>query len=329
MDPGVLAQVLRPLQKLFSAEAHPKLLVGLGVADDAAVYQLNDQQAIISTTDFFTPVVDDPYDYGAIAAANAMSDVYAMGGEVLFVLNIAAFPPDMDPAFVTKILQGGADKVIEAGAAVAGGHTIQDKEPKYGLAVTGIIHPDRIFTKGGARPGDRLILSKALGTGTISTAVKREIAHPDHAGAMIESMKRLNRCAAVAGQVVGVRAATDITGFGLLGHATEMTQAGQIRFRLWMSAIPLLPGATDYAAEWIFPGGSHNNRTFYGHLVQFDENIPEDRQMLLWDAQTSGGLLLAVPADRVDDFFAECAEHEQQLWVVGEVIEGSGIEVAA
>jgi selenide,water dikinase len=317
------------LQNLFSAEAHPKLLVGLEAADDAAVYQLNDQQAIISTTDFFTPVVDDPYDYGAIAAANAMSDVYAMGGEVLFALNIAAFPPDMDPAFVTKILRGGADKVIEAGAVVAGGHTIQDKEPKYGLAVTGIVHPDHIFTKGRARPGDRLILSKALGTGTISTALKREIVQPDHAGAMIESMKRLNRCAAVAGQVAGVRAATDITGFGLLGHATEMTQASQIRFRFWMSAIPLLPGATDYAAEWVFPGGTHNNRSFYSHLVQFDENVPEDQQMLLWDAQTSGGLLLAVPADRVDDFFAECAEHEQQLWVVGEVIEGNGIEVAA
>jgi selenide,water dikinase len=146
---------------------------------------------------------------------------------------------------------------------------------------------------------------------------------------MIASMKRLNRCAAVAGQVVGLQAATDITGFGLLGHATEMTQAGQIGFRFWMSAIPLLPGAAEYAAKWIFPGGSHNNKSFYSHLVQFDENIPEDQQMLLWDAQTSGGLLLAVPADRVDDFFAECAEHEQQLWLVGEVVEGSGIEVAA
>jgi len=327
MDPGVLAQVLRPLQDLFSTQAHPRVLVGLGVADDAAVYQLNDGQAIISTTDFFTPVVDDPYDYGAIAAANAMSDVYAMGGEVLFALNIAAFPPDLDPAFVTEILRGGADKVIEAGGVIAGGHTIQDKEPKYGLAVTGLVHPDHIFTKGGARPGDQLILSKPLGTGTVSTALKRDVAHPDHVAVMIESMKRLNRCAAVAGQVVGVRAATDITGFGLLGHASEMTQAGRIRFRLWMSAIPLLPGATEYAAEWIFPGGSHNNKAYYGHLVQFDPGIPEDRQMLLWDAQTSGGLLLAVSPDRVNDFFAECALHEQPAWAVGEVLEGDGIQV--
>jgi len=301
----------------------------LGVADDAAVYRLNDQQAIISTTDFFTPVVDDPYDYGAIAAANAMSDVYAMGGEVLFALNIAAFPPDMDPSLVTEILRGGAEKVIEAGGVVAGGHTIQDKEPKYGLAVTGLVHPDRIFIKGGSRPGDQLILSKPLGTGTVSTALKRDVAQPDHVAAMIESMKRLNRCAAVAGQVAGVRAATDITGFGLLGHATEMTEAGAVRFRFWMNAIPLLPGATNYASEWIFPGGSHNNKAHYGHLVDFDTSIPEDRQMLLWDAQTSGGLLLAVPAPRLDDFFAECAKHDQQAWVIGEVLEGVGIEIAA
>jgi selenide,water dikinase len=329
MDPAVLAQVLRPLQNLFSAETHPQLLVGLGVADDAAVYRLNDEQAIISTTDFFTPVVDDPYDFGAIAAANAMSDVYAMGGEVLFALNIAAFPPDMDPALVSAILHGGADKVVEAGGVVAGGHTVQDKEPKYGMAVTGLVHPERIFTKGGARPGDRLVLTKPLGTGTISTALKREIVRPEHAAVMIESMKHLNRCAAQAGQAVGVRAATDVTGFGLLGHATEMTQAGGVRFRLRMSAIPLLPGAVDYAAEWVFPGGSHSNRAFYGPLVHFDADIPEDRQMLLWDAQTSGGLLLAIPAARVDDFMAACAGHEQQAWVVGEVTEGEGIEVVA
>ena len=327
MDPGVLAQVLRPLQNLFSTEAHPDVLVGLGVADDAAVYRLNDQQAIVSTTDFFTPIVDEPYDYGAIAAANAMSDVYAMGGEVLFALNIAAFPPDLDPSFVREILRGGADKVIEAGGVIAGGHTIQDKEPKYGLAVTGLVHPDHIFTKGGTVPGDQLILTKPLGTGTISTALKRDIAQPDHTAAMIESMKRLNRCGAIAGQVVGVRAATDVTGFGLLGHATEMTQAGGARFRFWMSAIPLLPGAAEYAAEWIFPGGSHNNKAFYSHLVQFDPGIPEEQQMLLWDAQTSGGLLLAVSPSRVGDFFAECAQHQQQAWVVGEVIEGAGIEV--
>jgi selenide,water dikinase len=329
MDPAVLAQVLRPLQHLFAHEAHPELLVGLGAADDAAVYRLNAEQAIISTTDFFTPVVDDPYDYGAVAAANAMSDVYAMGGEALFALNIAAFPPDMDPSLVSEILRGGAEKVAEAGAVVAGGHTIQDKEPKYGLAVTGLVHPERIFTKAGARPGDRLLLTKPLGTGTVSTALKQGLVQPEHEAAMIDSMKRLNRCAARAGQASGVRGATDITGFGLLGHASEMTEAGGVRFRFWMDAIPWLPGARQYAAEWIFPGGSHNNRAFYGHLVHFDPGIPEDQQMLLWDAQTSGGLLLAVPAGRVDDFLRVCQEHQQQAWLIGEVIEGKGIEVVA
>ena len=327
MDPGVLAQVLRPLQELFSTEGHPELLVGLGVADDAAVYRLNDQQAIISTIDFFTPVVDDPYDYGAIAAANAMSDVYAMGGEVLFALNVAAFPPDMDPALVTEILRGGAEKVQEAGGLIAGGHTIQDREPKYGLAVIGLAHPERIFTKGGARPGDRLLLSKPLGTGTISTALKRGVAQAEHVAAMVASMKRLNRGAARAARAVGVRAATDVTGFGLLGHAVEMVQAGEVGFRLRMEAIPFLPGALEYAAEWIFPGGAHNNRAFYQAHVRFSPAIPEERQMLLWDPQTSGGLLMAVPADRLEAFLAGCREQDQPVWVVGEVIEGTGIEV--
>lgn len=303
------------------------MLVGLGAIDDAAVYRLNDQQAIISTTDFFTPVVDDPYDFGAIAAANAMSDVYAMGGDVLFALNIAAFPVDMDPAIVAQILRGGADKVMEAGGVIAGGHTIQDREPKYGLAVIGMAHPDRIFTKGGARPGDRLFLTKPLGTGTISTALKRGLAQAEHVQVMVESMKRLNRDAAIVAREIGVRSATDITGFGLLGHASEMVQAGGVGFRIRMSAVPLLPGAMEYATEHIFPGGSHNNKAFYEHLVRFDKRISEEQQMLLWDAQTSGGLLIVVPADRVDDFRARCAERGQDAWVIGEVVEGTGIEV--
>jgi len=335
MDPAVLAQVLRPLANLFPGTDHPQLLVGLGVADDAAVYRLNDQQAIISTTDFFTPVVDDPYDYGAVAAANAMSDVYAMGGEVLFALNVAAFPADMPSEVITQIFKGGADKVAEAGAVVAGGHTIQDKEPKYGLAVTGLVHPDHIFTKGGARPGDVLVLTKPLGSGTISTALKQDKARPEHVAAMIANMKRLNRAAALAGQRVGIRGATDITGFGLLGHASEMTQAAGVRFRFWMKRIPLLPGAEECAAAWLFPGGAHNNKAFYSPLVHFDTRISEEQQMLLWDPQTSGGLLLAVPAQQVAEFTAHCQQLEgnrspaQSVWQIGEVIEGSGIEVVA
>jgi selenide,water dikinase len=330
MAPEVLAQVLRPLHNLFNGHHHPELLVGLGVADDAAVYKLNDEQAIIATTDFFTPVVDVPYDYGAIAAANSMSDVYAMGGEVLFALNVSAFPGGMDPAIISEILRGGADKVIEAGAVIAGGHTITDDEPKYGLAVTGWVHPECIFTKGGAQPGDVLVLTKPLGTGAISTALKRGVADSLHIDPMVESMKRLNRQAAQAAQAVGgVKAVTDITGFGLLGHAFEMTQASGQKFVFEMNQVPLLEGATIYAADFIFPGGTSNNKMYFEKEVTFAPAVPDHRQWLLWDAQTSGGLLLAIPADRLDDFFSTCTSNgrNQPAWVVGQVVNGSGIEV--
>jgi selenide,water dikinase len=298
------------------------------MADDAAVYKLNETQAIINTIDFFTPVVDDPYDYGAIAAANSMSDVYAMGGEVTFALNVGAFPAGMDPAIIAEILRGGAEKVIEAGAVIAGGHTVTDDEPKYGLAVVGLVHPERLFTKGGAKPGDRLVLTKPIGTGTISTALKRELADPVHVAAMVASMKRLNRRAAQAGQAVGgIKAATDITGFGLLGHGMEMAQASSSKFVLELNQIPLLDGAAVYAAQFIFPGGAANNKMFYEKDVAFAPAIPDDRQWLLWDPQTSGGLLLAVPAERLADFQSICAEQDQPAWVIGQVVPGSGIEV--
>lgn len=330
MAPEALAQVLRPLHNLFTNGNHPELLVGLGTADDAAIYQLNDEQAIINTIDFFTPVVDDPYDYGAVAATNSMSDVYAMGGEVMFALNVGAFPTDMDAEIITEILRGGAEKVIEAGAVIAGGHTVTDDEPKYGLAVTGLVHPQRIFTKGGARPGDKLILTKPLGTGTISTALKRNIVDPAHVTAMVESMKRLNRAAAQAGQLVGgLKAVTDITGFGLLGHAMEMTRASGYKFVFEINQIPLLDGAATYAADFIFPGGMSNNKTYFEQDVTFTPGISEDRQWLLWDPQTSGGLLMAVPPERLDDFLSACQAdgRNQAAWVIGEVITGTGIEV--
>ncbi len=325
----MLAQVLRPLHTLHTQQHNGSLLVGLDIADDAAIYKLNEEQAIINTTDFFTPVVDDPYDYGAIAAANSMSDVYAMGGEVLFALNIAGFPGNMDPTIITEILRGGAEKVIEADAVIAGGHTVQDEEPKYGLAVTGIVHPERYFIKGGAKPGDQLVLTKPLGTGTISTALKREIAKPAHVEPMIASMKRLNRCATQATQETGgVRSVTDITGFGLLGHSLEMTQASGVRFRFSFDQIPFLDGAFDYAAQFIFPGGASNNRLYFEKNVSFAPEISEDKQMLLWDPQTSGGLLLAIPADKLKTFQARCAQHQQSVWVIGEVEVGSGVVVA-
>ncbi len=328
MAPEALTQVLRPLQNLFSHNGHSDLLVGLSVADDAAVYKLNDEQAIINTIDFFTPVVDDPYDYGSIAAANSMSDVYAMGGEVSFALNVGAFPESMDSAIITEILRGGAEKVIEAGAIIAGGHTVTDDEPKYGLAVTGIVHPERFFTKGGAKPGDILILTKPLGTGSISTALKRGIAKAAYVAGMVESMKRLNKAAAQAAQATGgIKSVTDISGFGLLGHAMEMAQAAGCKFVFEMNQIPLLDGTAVYAADYVFPGGASNNILYFEKDVTFASTLSKDQQMILWDPQTSGGLLLAVPQERLADFQRACAEQEQATWVIGKVIAGSGIEV--
>ena len=314
--------MLRALDNLFPAEQHPNLLVGLGSPDDAAVYRLNDEQALIQTVDFFTPIVDTPYEYGAIAAANALSDVYAMGGEVLFALNIAALPPDLPTDMMAEILRGGADVVRSVGAAIAGGHTIQDKEPKYGLAVTGLVHPDRILTKGGARPGDALVLTKPLGTGTITTALKRGQVDPAHLDAAIASMMRLNRVASQAAQAAGARSATDITGFGLIGHASEMAEAAGVRFRIRFDALPWLPGALGYAEAWVFAGGAHNNHAFYNPLVTYTRPVLDWQETLLHDPQTSGGLLVAVAPERVDVFLAFCAERDQPAWVIGEVVEG-------
>ena len=219
------------------------MLVGLDGPDDAAVYQLNAEQAIISTIDFFPPVVDDPYTFGAIAAANALSDVYAMGGEVLFALNLAAFPDNLERAILTEILRGGAEKVREAGAIIIGGHTVSDQEPKYGLAVTGMVHPAHILAKGGAQVGDRLVLTKPLGVGLITTALKREQADPAHVEAAVQSMSALNRHAAHLAQRFEAHACTDVTGFGILGHGLEMASASNVMFRLHFANIPLLPGA--------------------------------------------------------------------------------------
>ncbi len=332
MAPEALAQVLRPLYNIFGSRVNtpPELLVGLDVADDAAVYKISDDLAIINTLDFFTPVVDDPYDYGAVAAANSMSDVYAMGGQVTFALNVGAFPAKLDLAIIAEILRGGAEKVVEAGAVIAGGHTVTDDEPKYGLVVTGMVHPERIFTKGGAKPGDVLVLTKPLGTGTISTALKREQADPAHVAGMVESMKRLNRSAAEAGQAIGgIKSVTDISGFGLLGHAVEMAKASGCKLVFEQNQIPFLDGATNYAADFVFPGGASNNKLYFEKDVSFASTIRDLTQWLLWDPQTSGGLLLAIPADRLEDFLSACTANgrDQACWVIGQVMQGHGIEV--
>ena len=279
------------------------------------------------TTDFFTPVVDDPYDYGAIAAANSLSDVYAMGGKPFLALNVAALPADLDTDIISEIFRGGAEKAREAGVVIAGGHSIQDKEPKYGLVVLGFVHPQRMLTKRGARPGDVLVLSKPLGFGTMTTALKQGKADPDNVAEAVKWMKRLNKDAAELAVELGVSGGTDVTGFSLLGHGWEMAEASGVGMRFIYDKIPFIRGAQHNAERFIFPGGSSDNRLYYGQHVNFSPEISESSQMLLFDAQTSGGLLLAVPSETLPDMQARAEEVGQALWVIGEVIEGEGIEV--
>jgi len=318
--------VLRPLQAIFPAGDFPDLLVGLSSPDDAAVYRLNDKSALIFTTDFFTPVVDDPYTYGAIAAANAMSDVYAMGGEVLMALSIAAFPAKLPASVIGEIMRGAGEKVAEAGGVIAGGHTIEDNEPKFGLAVVGMVDPARVTTKGGARPGDQLLLTKPLGVGIITTAAKGDAAEPAHLEAAIQSMLQLNqRAAQLAGQVT-VHAMTDITGHGLLGHGYEMASLSGVRLRFGWDRLPFLPGATDFAELSLFPGGSCRNQGTFGRHVSFG-GLEEEMQMLLFTPETSGGLLIALRPGDADRLEALCHEAGQAVWRVGEALDGEGIEV--
>ena len=327
MDPMVLAQVLRPLKNLFPARQHPNLLVGLEVSDDAAVYKINDDLAVIQTLDFFTPIVDDPYDYGAIAAANAMSDIYAMGGEVTVCMNICGFPPDLPQEIVAEILRGGAEKVAEAGGALVGGHTVDDKEPKYGLSVMGLIHPDKMLTKAGARPGDQLILTKPLGVGMITTALKADVADAEHIAPAVKNMKQLNRQATQLIQSIGVNACTDITGFSLLGHGSEIAEKSDVQLRLFIDRIPFLDGARQYAEDWLFPGGSCKNQTCYESVAHFAPGISEETQLLLFTPETSGGLLISVPPERLETLQACFAEAGHFYAEIGEVLEGTGIQV--
>src|SRR5262245_5347661 len=258
MGPAALAQVLRSL----TLPTSPNLLIGLDVKDDAAVYRIADDLALVQTVDFFPPIVDDPYTFGAIAAANALSDIYAMGGRPVLALAIAGFPEDMPPTTIGAILQGGADKVAEAGAVVAGGHTVIDKEPKYGLCITGLVHPGRVTAKAHARPGDVLLLTKPLGTGVITTAHKRGLVRATDLAAAVASMAKLNRRAAELADGGALHSATDITGYGLLGHAAELARNSGVGLRIALGQVPLLPGALDYARQGIFPGGLGRNREY-------------------------------------------------------------------
>ncbi len=328
MGPAALAQVLRPL----TFASHPDLVVGLQTSDDAAVYRIAPDLAMVQTVDFFTPIVDDPWTYGAIAAANSMSDVYAMGGTVLFALNVAGFPEDLPPQMITAIFQGAADKVAEAGAIIAGGHTVTDAEPKFGLVVTGTIHPDQVWTKAGAQPGDILFLSKPIGTGIVATALKREKARVEDVEAATASMLTLNRAAAETARAVGgVHAATDITGFGLLGHASEMADKSGVGLHIYAWSVPLLPGTEAYAGAGLIAGGLGRNRDYFeqnGGGIRFDPNVEDVQQTILFDPQTSGGLLFAVDAGQADAFETAFTVAEIPLWRIGEVVAGAGIDVS-
>ncbi len=291
--------MLRHLGPLFPPSEHPQLLVGLERPDDAAVYALDDERALVQTLDFFAPLVDDPYQFGAIAAANAMSDVYAMGGRVLFALNIAAFPEDLGSEVIAEVLRGGAEKVREAGAVVAGGHTIIDVEPKYGLAVTGEVRRDQIRTTGGVQPGDTIILTKEIGTGVLIGANQQGAVSDGHWEAAISQMMALNRdaaeAAAEADLSLGVHAMADVTGFGLAGHLQEMAELSDASIEIDLGAAPALGGLSEAVAAGFGSGGQGRNREYYGARLSVigERSLSAFEEALLYDPQTSGGLLIA------------------------------------
>ncbi len=300
--------------------------MGLEAADDAGVYRLTPELALIQTVDFFTPIVNDPYQFGAIAAANALSDIYAMGGRPLMALNIACFPlKTVTPDIIKAVLRGGLDKVHEAGALLVGGHSADDPEMKYGLSVTGVVHPERIFTKGGARAGDLLILTKPLGTGIIATAVKGRLASPEAEAAAIRVMGTLNRAAAEALEGLAVHAVTDITGFGLLGHGLEMARASNVELTIYAGRVPVLSWAREYAGMGLVPAGSHANRRFCENHLTLDSRVDPVTEDLLSDAQTSGGLFIALaPKDGETLLNRLKAAGVTEVAIIGEVT-GTGV----
>jgi selenide,water dikinase len=321
------AAELRSVMERVAPATNERVLVGYGSADDAGVYLLRDDLALVSTVDFFTPIVDDPYDFGRIAATNALSDVYAMGGRPLIALNIVAFPEDLDLDILARILDGGASVARSAGVAILGGHTIKDAEPKYGMAITGIIDPARIVTNSGARPGDVLVLTKALGTGILTTALKRGAIAPEGLDEAVREMTTLNDRASAAMLAAGAHAATDITGFGLLGHGGGMARASNVRMTIDASAVPFMAGVLDLIAAGIVPGGTRHNAETHAAFTEFAATVPEAVRIGLSDAQTSGGLLMSVAADAVEALARELRARDVPAAIVGEVVEGGGVAV--
>jgi selenide, water dikinase len=321
------AAELRSVMERVSPATDARVLVGYGSSDDAGVYLLRDDLALVSTVDFFTPIVDDPFDFGRIAATNALSDVYAIGGRPIIALNIVAFPEDLDLEILTRILDGGAFVARSAGVAILGGHTIKDAEPKYGMAVTGVVDPKRIVTNANARAGDALVLTKPLGTGILTTALKRGAIRSDDLDEAVRAMTTLNDGAAEAMLAAGARAATDITGFGLLGHGGAMARASGVRFGIDANAVPFMESVLELIEAGIVPGGTRHNAETHAAFTDFAPSVPEAIRIGLSDAQTSGGLLISIAAHAIGSLTHELRTRGILAAVVGEVREGAGIEV--
>ena len=319
LSPAVLDKVLSRLPR----QQDPNVLVGFDHADDAGVYRLTSEHALVQTVDFFTPIVDDPYTFGQIAATNALSDVYAMGGKPLTSLALVCFPEKADLDILERILAGGLSKMIEAGCTVIGGHSIRDEETKFGYSVTGVVHPQKVLANNGAKPGDALVFTKALGTGVISTAIKKGVAEQSWIAAAIESMTTLNKKAAelIASKSYGVHSMTDITGFGLIGHAREMALASNVSLRLFSKDIAILPGALECVRAGHIPGGLKANREFAECLVGYEAEIAEDLKTLLFDPQTAGGLFIAIAPDDCEEFILDLEDLGIPARYIGNVTE--------
>lgn len=322
------AAELRCVMERVLPATNDRVLVGYGSSDDAGVYLVREDLALVATVDFFTPIVDDPFDFGRISATNSLSDVYAMGGSPLFALNVVAFPEELDLAILTRILDGGASVARDAGVAILGGHTIKDNEPKYGMAVTGVVDPQRIVTNAAARAGDLLVLTKPLGTGVLTTALKRGVIGAEGLAEAVRWMTTRNQAASQAMLAAGAQAATDITGFGLLGHGEGLARASNVRLVIDASAVPFMTGVLDLIAAGIVPGGTRHNAETHAEFTRFAPAVPEAVRIGLSDAQTSGGLLISIAPERSDKLLRALRERDTPLAaIVGEVRQGAGIEV--
>lgn len=317
MGPGTLEELLKD----FSFPTDPSLLVGLETRDDAGIYQLDDDTAIIQTLDFFTPMVDDPYVFGQIAATNAINDIYAMGGKPLLAMNIVCYPDCGDLKLLKQIIAGGLDKIKEAGALLVGGHTIDDNEPKYGLAVSGLIHPKKIILNSGSQAGDILLLTKPLGNGVIATSIKAELASEEAYQEAVRWMSMLNKDACAVMQRIGVNGATDVTGFGFLGHLYELSAASDVAVEVFAEQIPFMTGTLEYAQMGLVPGGAYKNRDYLACKVQFAQDVDPDIKDLLFSPETAGGLLISVSKDKVEQLIEGLSQEGCFYSIVGQVLQ--------